>query len=254
MSRPNPHTASHTAPRVLIVEDEPAIATVARDYLAAAGMVAHMRDRGDGAATAIVAGGYDLAILDVMLPGTDGLAICRELRATSDVPIIMTTARTEEIDRLLGLELGADDYLCKPYSPRELVARAKAVLRRRPVADDASEPSPADGAATAGSVREVEPRLLVDAERWRAAIDGTALDLTRREFALLSALAGRPGRVFSRDQLIAAAFPDDTDVLDRTVDSHVRNIRRKIGRVADFDPIRSVYGVGYAYEDRSCED
>jgi two-component system response regulator BaeR len=176
---------------------------------------------------------HDLVILDLMLPGVDGLTICRKIRQKSDVPIIMTTARVEEIDRLLGLELGADDYVCKPFSPRELVARVRAVLRRRPPGGHAQKP---------------EARLNIDPERWRATLDGADLDLTRREFSLLAALAARPGRVFSRDQLLMLAFPDDAEVYDRTIDSHIRNVRRKIHTITDWDPIRSVYGVGYAYE------
>lgn len=147
----------------------------------------------------------------------------------------MTTARVEETDRLLGLELGADDYVCKPYSPRELVARVRAVLRRRPAGGQ--EPA-----------AEPDTRLNIDPEWWRVSLDGADLDLTRREFSLLAALAAPPGRVFSRDQLLSLAFPDDTDVFDRTIDSHIRNIRRKIHAITEWDPIRSVYGVGYAYE------
>lgn len=225
-----------TKPRILIVEDEVALAEVVRDYLLAAGMAVEMLTEGTHAVTAALDGGHDLIILDLMLPGVDGLTICRELRKTSDVPIIMTTAKVEEIDRLLGLELGADDYVCKPYSPRELVARVRAVLRRRMPAVQAPDDAPV-------------ARLQIDTDRWQAIMDGTDLDLTRREFSLLAALAARPGRVFSRDQLLSLAFPDDAEVFDRTVDSHIRNIRRKIHAITDWEPIRSVYGVGYAYDD-----
>lgn len=224
-----------TAPRILIVEDETALVEVVRDYMLAAGMQVDVLSDGTNAVQIALAGEHDLVILDLMLPGVDGLTICRELRKTSDLPIIMTTAKVEEIDRLLGLELGADDYLCKPYSPRELVARVRAVLRRRPIGG-ADTPQPAK-------------RLLLDPERWRVTLEGKLLDLTPREFTLLNTLATRPGRVFSRDQLLALAFPDDTDVFDRTVDSHIRNIRRKIAAISAWDPIRSVYGVGYAFED-----
>ncbi|WP_460275835.1 response regulator [Celeribacter sp. ULVN23_4] len=225
-----------TKPRILIVEDEIALAKVVRDYLLSAGMEVDMLSTGTHAVESAVGKAHDLVILDLMLPGVDGLTICRELRQRSDVPIIMTTAKVEEIDRLLGLEMGADDYVCKPYSPRELVARVRAVLRRRPVAAQVPE-------------KESNPRLHIDTEKWRATLDGVDLDLTRREFSLLAALAARPGRVFSRDQLLALAFPDDTEVFDRTIDSHIRNIRRKVGSKTGWDPIRSVYGVGYAYED-----
>ncbi|MHA6323684.1 response regulator [Roseivivax sp. CAU 1753] len=224
-----------TQPRILIVEDEVALAAILRDYLLADGMEVDMLSEGTHAVETAIGKAHDLIVLDLMLPGVDGLTICRELRQRSDVPIIMTTARVEEIDRLLGLELGADDYVCKPYSPRELVARVRAVLRRRPIGGQPPEQAPV-------------ARLRIDPEGWRAAIDGAELDLTRREFSLLAAMAARPGRVLSRDQLLSLAFPDDADVFDRTVDSHIRNIRRKIHAIADWDPIRSVYGVGYAYE------
>lgn len=221
--------------RILIVEDEIALAEVVRDYLLADGMSVEMLGTGAGAVALAQTNQHDLVILDLMLPEVDGLTICRELRKTSDVPIIMTTAKVEEIDRLLGLELGADDYLCKPFSPRELVARVRAVLRRRPMGQPAQIPVTND-------------HLIIDGDRWQATLDGSLLDLTRREFSVLQALASRPGRVFSRDQLLALAFPDDTEVFDRTVDSHIRNIRRKIASVSTRDPIRSVYGVGYAYD------
>jgi two-component system response regulator BaeR len=224
-----------TIASILIVEDEIALAEVVRDYLLADGMSVEMLGTGAGAVALAQTNQHDLVILDLMLPEVDGLTICRELRKSSDVPIIMTTAKVEEIDRLLGLELGADDYLCKPFSPRELVARVRAVLRRRPVGQPAQSPVTND-------------RLIINADRWQATLDGSQLDLTRREFSVLQALVSRPGRVFSRDQLLALAFPDDTEVFDRTVDSHIRNIRRKIAAVSTWDPIRSVYGVGYAYD------
>ena len=224
-----------TAPRILIVEDEVTLAEVVRDYLIAEGMRVDLLAEGTGAVEMALEQRHDLVILDLMLPGVDGMTICRELRKTSDVPIIMTTAKVEEIDRLLGLELGADDYMCKPYSPRELVARVRAVLRRRP---------------SGGAIEHAsgDTRLVIDADKWQATIDGIQLGLTRREFALLQSLVARPGRVFSRDQLLSLAFPEDTEVFDRTVDSHIRNMRRKIAAVSTWDLIRSVYGVGYAYD------
>ena len=224
-----------TVARILIVEDEIALAEVVRDYLRAGDMSVDLLATGTGAVELAQSEQYDLIILDLMLPGVDGLTICRELRKTSDVPIIMTTAKVEEIDRLLGLELGADDYMCKPYSPRELVARVRAVLRRRHTSGVLENPA-------------AKARLTIDGDKWQATLDGIQLDLTRREFAVLQALVARPGRVFSRDQLLSLAFPDDTEVFDRTVDSHIRNMRRKIALVSTWDPIRSVYGVGYAYD------
>lgn len=224
-----------TAPRILIVEDETSLAEVVRDYLSIEGMAVDVLFEGTDAVSAALAGKHDLIVLDLMLPGVDGLTICRELRRTSDVPIIMTTAKVEEIDRLLGLGLGADDYLCKPYSPRELVARVQAILRRAVGRMDNKVTAPSS-------------RLETDPERWFASLDGRSLNLTRREFMLVHSLTTRPGRVFSRDDLLSRAFPDDTEVFDRTIDSHIRNIRRKIATVSDNDPIRSVYGVGYSYD------
>lgn len=220
--------------RVLVVDDEVSLGEVVRDYLVQAGMEVDLLDNGSGVTSILLAGHYDLAVLDLMMPGVDGLTICREVRRSSDVPMVITTARVEEIDRLLGLELGADDYLCKPFSPRELVARVRAVLRRtgRPVA---AEP-------VAGG------RVVVDKERWQALVDGRPLGLTRREFQILEVMAARPGRVFQRAQLLDLAFPDDADVVDRTIDTHIKNIRRKIAAVADWDPVRSVYGVGYSFD------
>jgi len=221
--------------RILIVEDEPDLAEVIRDYLHQANMDADILPDGTHAVDIILCTSPDLVVLDVMLPGKDGLTICKEVRAQSDVPIIMETARVEEIDRLLGLELGADDYLCKPFSPRELVARIKAILRR--ASASAEDPQPNE-------------RLVLDAGKWRATLNEQPLDLTRREFQLLQALHNRPGRVYSRSQLLDLAFPDDAEVIDRTIDSHIKNIRTKMKTAAPgANLIRSVYGVGYAFGD-----
>ena len=218
------------AAHVLIVEDEPKIAALLRDYLAAAGMGASILESGDGAVEWIRAHAPDAVLLDVMLPGTDGLAICRAVRAFSNVPILLVTARVEEIDRLLGLELGADDYICKPFSPREVVARVRAVLRRA-VGPAKGEPAPIE----------------LDAERFEARVRGRALALTPVEFRLLSRLVAQPGGVFSRVQLIDASYVDHRIVSDRTIDSHVKNLRRKLAE-SGVDPIASVYGVGYRFE------
>ena len=224
-----------SAPHIVVVEDEVALAEIVRDYLDQEGMTVTLISDGTKAVQSILNINPDLVILDLMLPGKDGLTICRELRQESQVPIIMETAKAEEIDRLLGLELGADDYLCKPFSPRELVARVKAVLRRTQAS--AHEP---------GSPK----RLLLNATTWQVQLDGRPLTLTRREFQLLAVLSKRPGQVYSRAQLLDLAFSDEADVFDRTVDSHIKNLRQKIKRIAgDTDPIRSVYGVGYAYEE-----
>ena len=159
-----------------------------------------------------------------MLPGRDGLEVCRELRTFSEVPIVMVTARVEEIDRLLGLEIGADDYICKPFSPREVVARVRAILRR----------------AQRGAAAPAATGFTIDEAQYRAAFDGRALDLTPVEFRLLNTLAAAPGRVFSRQQLLDNLYDDHRVVTDRTVDSHIKNLRRKLDEVspdAGADPL-----------------
>jgi two-component system response regulator BaeR len=166
-----------------------------------------------------------------MLPGMDGLALCRAVREFSEVPVVMVTARVEEIDRLLGLETGADDYVCKPFSPRELMARVKAILRR-----------------TGGAAAQERP-LRVDEAARRIAIHGRALELTPTEFAILAAMARRPGQVFSRSQLLDAARSDNADVTDRAIDSHIKNLRRKIDVAAPgVEAIHSIYGLGYRFD------
>jgi two-component system response regulator BaeR len=217
---------------LLVVEDEPKIAALLRDYLAAAGYAVTVRASGAGTVDWVRAQTPDAILLDLMLPGEDGLSICRNLRAFSTVPILMLTARVEEIDRLLGLELGADDYICKPFSPREVVARVKAVLRRtRAAAASESAPLPIE----------------LDEARFEARVQGRALSLTPVEFRLLGKLLGQPGRVFSRQQLMDALYRDHRVVSERTVDSHVKNLRRKLAQIGP-DPISSVYGIGYRLE------
>lgn len=216
---------------ILIVEDEPKLADLLRDYLHQAGFTTGHLDNGLAVVPWVRSSVADLIVLDLMLPGRDGLDICKEIRSFSAVPIIMVTARVEEIDRLLGLELGADDYICKPYSPREVVARVKAVLRRLTPATAAQ-----DG-------------LQLDASRYRATLQGTDLDLTAVEFNLLRFLASQPGRIYSRNQLMDQIYSDQRTVEDRTIDSHIKKLRKKIAVVApQAELIHSVYGVGYKYE------
>jgi two-component system, OmpR family, response regulator BaeR len=227
-------TAPSKDTTVLIIEDEPKLAHILIDYLELNGYQTHWVADGASAVTEARARRPALALLDLMLPVKDGLTVFREVRAFSDIPIIMVTARVDEIDRLLGLELGADDYICKPFSPREVVARVKAVLRR----------------ATANRTEEPN-RLLIDDARMAITFDGHRLDLTPVEFRLLKTLASSTGRIFSRDQLLDAIYDDRRVVLDRTVDSHVKNIRRKLADIApDEEIIRSVYSVGYKLEVR----
>lgn len=221
---------------ILVVEDEPRLAGVLRDYLHAAGFATAWVADGEEALPAFRQLRPDLLLLDLMLPHRDGVEICRDLRAESQVPVIMVTARVEEIDRLLGLQVGADDYICKPFSPREVVARVQAVLRRHRLA---SQPVPPPAST---------PALHLDADGCRASWHGLDLELTLVEFRLLHALASTPGRVYSRDQLMDRLYTDHRIVTDRTVDSHVRNLRRKLAVAGGEDWIQSIYGVGYRFE------
>ena len=215
---------------LMIVEDEPELAALVADYARAAGYEPLVFGDGALALEAIRAAPPALVVLDLMLPGLDGLALCRAVRAFSELPIVIVTARVEEIDRLLGLESGADDYLCKPFSPRELMARIKAILRR------------------AGQAAPTRPMELDEGAR-RARVHGKALDLTPSEYAILAALARRPGQVLSRAQLLDAARADSLDATDRAIDSHIKNLRRKIDAAAPgLEAIRSIYGLGYRYD------
>lgn len=216
---------------ILIVEDEAKLAELLRDYLQQAGFSVSIVNNGRDAIPAAREYLPDLILLDLMLPGRDGMEICRELRTFSSVPVIMTTARVEEIDRLLGLELGADDYICKPYSPREVVARVRAVLRR---SNGNSPPTPG---------------LRLDEARYCALWEGESVELTAVEFQLLRFLAATPGRIYSRQQLMDRIYPDQRSVSDRTIDSHIKKLRRKLLTIAaGTELIRSVYGVGYTFD------
>ena len=229
--------------RVLVVEDEPKLAALLADYLRAAGHDVECVGDGRDGLQAWQDRRHDLVLLDLMLPGLDGLSLCRQLRTLTAVPIVMLTARADEADRLAGLELGADDYIPKtPFSPREVMARVKAVLRRSRAAQrppgGASPPPPPP------------PALAMDEDGWRASWQGRALDLTPNEFRLLRTLASQRGRVFERSQLLASLHGDAHAVTERAVDSHVKNLRRKLELAgAGSERIRSVYGVGYRYDD-----
>ncbi|HEX7402623.1 MAG TPA: response regulator [Usitatibacter sp.] len=218
--------------RVLIVEDEPKLAKLLDDYLRASGYQTDCVDDGRDVVAAVQRNPPDLILLDLMLPGLGGLEVFKAVRAFADIPIVMVTALVEEVDRLVGLELGADDYICKPYSPREVVARVKAVLRRG-----------------ARGREEKVAGLTLDESRYEALLDGALLDLTPVEFRLLKTLASRPGRIFPRAELLDSLYADHRVVADRTVDSHVKNLRRKLQKVrAGEDLVHSVYGVGYKLE------
>jgi DNA-binding response OmpR family regulator len=219
---------------ILVIDDEPQIAGLCRDYLVAAGY--DVLTAGDGSRGLALARRErpDLIVLDLMLPGMDGLDVCRELRRESSVPIIMLTARVEESDKLVGLELGADDYLTKPFSPRELVARVRTVLRR------------AGGAGPAEVIRA--GTLTLDRSRYKVLLPGREVTLTPTEFEILATLAAQPGRVFSRGQLLSAARGVAFESYERAIDSHIRNLRRKIEPPED-EPqyILTVHGIGYKF-------
>lgn len=235
---------------ILVVEDEADIQGLLRDYLAHDGHEVTVSDNGQVALNLLrkrnAAGtegndAFDLVLLDVMLPGLDGLAVCQALREFSQIPVIFLTARHDEIDRLLGLRLGADDYICKPFSPREVVARVAAILRRQ-----RWQQVPQQVAAESG--------LLIHEAEFQASLDGKTLDLTPVEYRLLQTLAAQPGRVFRRDQLVDAAYEDYRVVSDRTIDSHIKNLRLKLaGARASAAFIQSVYGVGYRFEPQQAE-
>ena len=217
---------------IMIVEDEPSVAGLLQDYLEDAGYRTRTIHNGLQVVSAVKETLPALILLDIMLPGKGGMDLCREIREFSKVPIIMLTARVEEIDRLLGLELGADDYICKPFSPREVVARVRAVLRR---------------SETASTL--LDAGLMLDETRILAQWHGNNLDLTAVEFQLLSILASEPGRIFSRSQLMNRIYPDHRVVSDRTIDSHIKKLRKKIdAAAAGQELIHSVYGVGYKFE------
>ena len=223
--------------KILIVEDEIELAKVIRDYLENAGFRVDSVDNGSAAVSAFQHNPPDLVLLDLNLPGMDGLDVAREIRRINDVPIIMVTARVEETDRLIGLELGADDYIAKPFSPREVVARVRAVLRRtrKPV--------------TMPEVIECGV-VVIDLLRHTVIVADQPIDLTPTEFDLLVAMASQPGRAFSRMQLLESTQGESYEGYERTIDAHIKNLRAKI----EADPkkpefIETVFGIGYRFRD-----
>jgi two-component system response regulator BaeR len=223
---------------IVIVEDEEKIAKVLQEYLQQDGFEVTVLHEGTMAVETIVEKKPALVILDIMLPGKDGLTICRELRQVSMVPILMVTARIDEIDRLLGLEMGADDYVCKPFLPREIVARVRAILRR-------VQQNPAT---------QIEQHLeykgiSLSPDRFQCEIGGVELELTPVEFRMLQTMMTQPGRVHYRQSLKQVCYLDDRIVSDRTIDSHIKNLRKKLTVHVDNDEIiHSIYGVGYKME------
>jgi two-component system, OmpR family, response regulator len=225
---------------ILVVDDDPHIRQLLVFALGKAGLASHEAEDGEEALAMIAACPPDLVILDINMPRMDGLEVCRRVRATSSVPILFLSSRDDEIDRVLGIELGADDYVVKPFSPREVVARTQAILRR------------AAGAPAAPAAPEAETAvvthgcLTLDPESWRAHWEGREVALTVTEFAMLRALAARPGKVFSRDALIDRLHGPGFAVTDRTIDSHIRNIRAKFAAVGAAGLIETRAGIGYA--------
>jgi two-component system, OmpR family, response regulator len=228
-----------TAPLVLIVDDDPHIRDVVRYALTAAGLRTAEAVNGTDALTRVRDARPDLVILDVMMPELDGTEVCRRLRAESRVPIVFLSSRDDDVDRVVGLELGGDDYIGKPFSPRELVARVRAVLRR-------TAETKAHDAATPRLLRH--GALCLDLDKFVVTYKDTSVPLTATEFAILRTLLGYPGKVFRRDELMSDAYDGDTVVSDRTIDSHVRRVRAKLARVS-LDPIVTVHGVGYKLAD-----
>lgn len=230
---------SITQKTILIVEDEAKLASLLSEYLALADYATHIIADGLDVVPWLHTHSADLIVLDLMLPNRDGIELCRDIRQFSNVPIIMTTARIEEIDRLLGLALGADDYICKPYSPREVVARIKAVLRRiNPEQQPAIIPN--------------TPELLsLDPLSYRVSVGKQSISLSTIEFMLLNTLHQEPTRLFSRNQLMDNIYSDQRVVLDRTVDSHIKKLRKKLTvLLPDYELIHAMYGAGYCYEAR----
>ncbi len=220
------------AKHILIVEDELKIAQLLADYLVSSSFEPHQLHRGDQVQAWLASHPCDLILLDLMLPGLDGLEVCKQIRQHSNIPIIMITARVEEIDRLIGLEHGADDYICKPFSPREVVARVKAVIRR--VINQTSLNT--DG-------------IQLSEQGFKVSKSGVQCELTKVEFYLFSAMFKQPGRIFSRDQLMDIIYDDRHIVSDRTIDSHIKKVRKKIASIGiEESAVHSVYGAGYKYE------
>ncbi len=216
---------------ILIVEDEHSLAQVLSEYLSQSGFIAHILNDGLSVVSWVKENPIDLIILDLMLPGQNGLDIYRELRTFTDIPVVMATARVDEIDRLVGLELGADDYICKPYSPREVVVRVKNILRR-----------------ATDEIKTVDKVLSINENTMQVLVKGKEVSLTRAEFRLLSHFHQHKDQVFSREQLMSQIYSDNRIVTDRTIDSHIKNLRRKIQNVdAEVDCIQSIYGVGYKF-------
>jgi len=238
-----PHRFSHLEvpclKKILVVDDEPKIIQLTQDYLENAGFSVISAGDGERALSIIQVEKPDLVVLDLGLPGMDGLDVCRSIRKTSNLPIIMLTARDEETDKLVGLELGADDYITKPFSPKELVARVRSVLRRSELAQEERE------VIRVGDVT-------LDLPRMQVTVGDEEIELTATEFQLLQALASQPGRIFTRSQLLNAVHGVAIESYERAIDAHIKNIRRKLEPIPH-EPryIQTIYGVGYRFSDEA---
>lgn len=222
--------------QLLIVEDENDLSALIADYARHAGYGAHIIADGEAALQHIKAQMPDFIVLDLMLPGLDGLSLCQAVRRFSQVPILMLTAKVEEVDRLLGLEAGADDYLCKPFSPRELMARIKAILRRTEHKDSVVNTPHANS-------------FYVDESAQAISLKGKILELTRSEYLILKTFITHPGQVFSRIQLLDHLSQDNFNVTDRAIDSHIKNLRKKLElALPEIQAIHSIYGLGYRFD------
>ncbi len=225
--------------RILLVDDDPSLREVVRYALTRADFDVTEASTGRQAMERFATREVDLIVLDVLMPEMDGIAVCREIRRTSQVPILFLSSRGEEVDKVLGLEMGGDDYLTKPFSPRELVSRVKAVLRRTQATEVARPVVESSG-------------VRVDTEAFRAWQGESEVSLTVTEFRILEVLMRRPGRVFQRDELVERAYPGTHHVSDRTLDSHIRRIRQKLRDAgAEPDPIETVHGLGFRFRDRA---
>lgn len=249
MTDPSTHSNTYDNTHcILVVEDERKLASVVIDYLAKEHYKTHHIEDGNLVVPWVRDNSPSLILLDIMLPNKNGIEICREIRQFSDIPILMVTARVDEINRLLGLEIGADDYICKPFSPREVVARVKANLRRVDALTLAREQAIINN-SNSEAPNNQDPLLRIDQKKMQAHLSGKVVDLTAVEFRLLEKMASHPGQIFSRAQLIDAAYQDNRIVSERTVDSHIKKLRKQLNEADPTSPIiQSVYGVGYKVE------
>lgn len=224
---------------ILIADDDPHILDVVCFAVEHAGMRVHIARNGAEALSMFEQISPDLVVLDIAMPEMDGLTVCRQIRKTSEVPILFLTSHDSEIDRVLGLELGGDDFVTKPFSPRELVARIRAILKR-------TAPTTILAGATQNHIIEYQG-LMIDTVKHLVQWQQHALDLTATEFAILQGMAQQPGRVFRRQQIMDMAYPDNIHISDRTIDSHIRNLRQKLARAHPMGLIHTVHGIGYRF-------